>query len=182
MPVITRSQYKKLVSTKQDIVPSDLSFKTDCQVLMGRLQSTIGKENKMRVALEIFEKVNKELPQLISTRSQETSWIKFSAVIFNKINQFNDEYSSGEWQEIDENLVDKFIEELCKARKIVLEIIENYMGPCFSDHIIKAKDEIERLLRVGLLRRITRVNYTGMAVTTLEYESEDDEDDKDYVE
>lgn len=174
MPAVTRNQRKNVanvVATKP-VVPTHSSFCAETKVLLARCDSTIGKENKMRIALEIFEKVNKELPQLIAVEDQKMSWKNFAACVFNKINDFNDEYSSGNWNDIDNELVDKFVYELCKAKEFTAEIIRNYSGPCNTDLMIKAKNELERLATMRPRRNIKRVDYTGM--DTIEPESEYD--------
>lgn len=177
MPAVTRNQRNNVVATKPvvaiaPVVPTHSSFCAETKVLLARCDSTIGKENKMRIALEIFEKVNKELPQLIAVEDQKMSWRNFAACVFNKINDFNDEYSSGNWNDIDNKLVDKFVDELCKAKDFTSEIIRNYSGPCNTDLMIKAKNELERLATMRPRRNIKRVDYTGM--DTIEPESEYD--------
>ena len=204
MPIITRNQFKNTVAAKA-LVPSTilgLSEKLFCaetKVLLARCDSAYGKENKMRVALEIFEKVNKELPEIIASQNQNNLWINFVCCVFNKINQLNDEYNSGDWHEIDKKLLDKFLGELSKAKEFTSEIIRNYNGPYNTDIMIKAKNEHERLSKIRPRRNIKRVNYTGMdmiepenefdGITNIwadltiqgdpDYEFEEDEDDED---
>ena len=153
MPVITRSQYKNIITFEN-------KFFNKIKLLLDQWNLTLSREKQMQVALELFKLVNKDLSQ-ICAQSQNKSWKKFACTIIDKIKQFNHEYSSGKWKEIDENLVYKFIEELCKARKITLEIIVNYSVE--DKNFITAKNELIYSVRIRPRRIIPRVNYTGMA-------------------
>ena len=176
MQVITRNQ-RKNVNTKSVVdiilpVSTEQRFCAETKVLLARCELAPGKENKMRVALEIFEKINKELPQIIASQNLNNSLINLVCSIFNKINEFNHEYLLGDWNEIDKKLTDKFIQELCKAEKFTLEIIRNYNGSDIKYNIIKAKNLVERLDKMRPRRNIPRVDYTGM--DSIEPESEFD--------
>lgn len=177
MPVITRNQRKNIIAAQSAVaiispVSPEARFCAETKVLLARCESALGKENKMRVALEIFEKINKELPQIIASQNPSNLWINFVSCVFNKINEFNYEYSLGNWNEIDKKFVDKFIQELCKAEKFTLEIIRNYNGADIRYNIIKAKNQVERLDKMRPRRNIPRVDYTGM--DSIEPESEFD--------
>jgi len=161
MPVITRNQSKNITFENQ--------FYTEIKSLLQRCDFAVGLENRMLVCLEIFEKIDKDLLQ-ICNKSQNKSWNKFACAIFDKINEFNHEYSSGRWLEIDDNLLDMFIEQLCKSKKIVSEIIINCSVE--DDMIIRIKNEIIQLDGMRPRRNIPRVNYTGM--DTIEPKSEFD--------
>ena len=172
MPVITRNQRKNVVATEQVVASNKVGFVPEMNELLRVLELTSGKENKMKVALEIFEKINRELP-LIIAQNQTSSWITFASCVFNKINEFNDEYSSGQWLEIDNKFVDNFVDELIKTKNFTSNLIRNYNGPANTNpHFIEAKNEIMRLEQRKNLRNIPRVDYTGM--DTIEPEDEFD--------
>jgi len=182
MPVITRSQSKNFINrinSKQVVVgitTFEDQFYNEIKVLLIRLDLATGKENRMRVTLQIFEKINKDLPLIINSQSPNIlAWKRFVCVIFNKINEFEDDYYSGNWDEIiDEILLDKFVGELITTKNFASEIIRNHSDYSIIDpDIIRAKNEVIRLDGIRPRRNIPRVNYTGMDV--IEPKSEFDE-------
>lgn len=203
MPAVTRNQRKNVIAAAKPVVPPHSRFCAETKVLLARCELAQGKENKMRVVLEIFEKINKELPQIIASQNPSNLWINFVSCVFNKINELNDEYSLGNWNEIDKNFVDKFVQELCKAKEFTSNIIRNYGGADIRYNIIKAKNELERFGKMRPRRNIPRVDYTGMdsiepesefdGITDIwfdeslwydsdyEFEEEEDEDDEEEV-
>jgi len=151
------------VKTSNDFIQS---FKS----LLEQFETSIGKQTKIRIALEIFEKINNELPLFLAVETQRR-WIKFVCTIFSKTTEFKKDYRLGIWHEVDEKLVDKFIKQLDCTRNMASNFIQNYTGPSCS-LTIETKKKIKQLEAKRTLRNIKRVNYTGM--DTIEPESEYD--------
>ena len=178
MPVITRNQHKNanhVAIPKPEISFNEKlqnSFIANMNTLVALCEIAQGKENKMRICLEIYTKVNKELPKLIET--SVAVWLGFAATLFNKTTEFIIDSETGSWCEIDKKLVEKFNIEIYKARNFVATLIKNNFD-LFSTHeqVMKAKEEIIRMETLRPRRNIPRVNYTGM--DTIEPEDEFDE-------
>jgi len=83
MPVITRSQSKKVVASEvQPVITRNLnkdadyremehSFVTTVNRLLLLCSAAKGKENKMRVFLEVFQIVNNNLPELLKKNKRD---------------------------------------------------------------------------------------------------------------
>jgi len=193
MPVITRNQRKNIKPVAQPSVA--ILFATKIKDLLVKCELEVGKENKMKVALEIFKLFNQELDKVIAAEGIN-KWIKFVSTVFDKIVEFENECHSGAWFQIKENLVQTYLDELNKTKKYTINIIKNYNGISWSELISQTKAKISALRP---RRNIKRVNYTGMdtiepecefdGITDIwadltiyedsDYEFEEDEDDED---
>lgn len=179
MPAITRNQRKNVVAAKPEIVsvpiftaPTHRSvFISEFKDLLFKCDSAIGKENKMNIALKIYEKLDKELWSRITEDGLNT-WIKFIATVYSKTSEFIRDRDLGDYFEIDKNLVEKFFGYVLLVRNFTSKIIKNYCGIVSDNSITRAKEEITRLESGRPRRNIPRVNYTGM--DTIEPESEFD--------
>lgn len=179
MPAITRNQHKNIVAAKPVIVPvptftantSKTLFVSQMKDLLFKCESSVGKENKMKVALKIYEKLNKDLSNRIAEDGLD-SWIKFIATVYSKTIDFIRERDSGDYFIIDKNIVENFFSYVFQVRNFTSNIIKNYCGNVSDHSITRAKEEITRLESGRPRRNIPRVNYTGM--DTIEPESEFD--------
>lgn len=223
MPAVTRSQRKNsvtnvpIVNRASDVVPirncvkltitipspmmdAKALFVSEMKELLKLCEVVEGKENKMKIAMKIYELNNNKLPQLISCNGLDT-WIIFMATAYNKTTEFYKECEMGNYAQLDKNLVEKFLHNLEIYRKMTTDIIKNYNGIKSHPHLNEAKAEILRDVSTPSTRprrNIRRVNYAGMdsiepecefdgitdiwADLTLEedpdYIFEDDEDDE----
>lgn len=183
MPVVTRNQRKNVIADAKPVIVkpqvSDylyrenkrLSFINKMKNLLAKCEQAIGKENKMICALEVYQTINRDVNKLL----QDTGvpiWIKFICSVFDKIIQFETDYRNGGWNEINEQLVEKFNQELSLAKKFVVNIIKNYNHEVWSELVSQCKDKITALEAQRPRRNIKRVNYTYM--DTIEPECEDD--------
>lgn len=179
MPAVTRNQRKNVVATKPATisVPTFTTstgktlFVTEMKELLFQCQSSVGKENKMNVALKIYEKINKNLSNRIAEDGLD-SWIRFIANVYEKTSQFIFEMDRGDYFVIDKNIVENFFSYVFQVRNFTSNIIKNYCGNVSDHSITRAKEEITRLESGRPRRNIPRVNYTGM--DTIEPESEFD--------
>lgn len=204
MPAITRNQ-RKIANNVTISKPatsiaeeSKNSFVANMNTLFALCKIAQGKENKMRICLEIYTKVNKELPKLIDT--SVAVWLRFAAAVFNKTSEFINDSKTGNWSEINKKLVEKFNDEIYKTRNFVMTLIKNNWDLCpIHEEVTRAKEEITRLEKLRPRRNIPDVNYTGMdtiepedefdGITDIwfdatieedsDYEFEEDEDDED---
>ena len=222
MPVITRNQRKSNMNrivetisnspvnlvkdlmaptTYSNVVETKSSFIMIMKNLLFRCQQALGQENRMRIALEIFEKVNKSLALRIAEDGLNT-WIKFIASVFSKTSDFIYDMNNGTYCEVDRNILENFFDQVLQARNYTLDIIKNYNGPVVDLIINNQKNEISKLESIKLLRDIPRVDYTGMdmiepedkndGITDIwadltiyedpDYLPEEDEEDEDEVE
>jgi hypothetical protein len=188
MPAITRNQRKNVIAAKPAVIPVSQSpalqnfnncvcgsFHNKIKGLLLKCEMEVSKENKMKVALEIYKLINKELYELIKNDAGVAIWIKFLCIVFDKIIYFEKEYHTGSWNEIDKKLVETFQNELGKAKIFVVNTIKNYNSGILTDVVVKTKEKIASLecQRPQRPRRnIPRVDYTGM--DTIEPESEFD--------
>lgn len=179
MPAVTRNQHKNLIADKPVIVPvptftahtSKTLFVSQIKDLLYECASSEGKQNKMAVALKIYEKLNKDLSNRIAEDGLD-SWIKFIAAVYAKTSDFIREMDRGDYFVIDKNIVENFFSCVFAVRNFTSNIIKNYCGNVSEHSIKRAKEEITRLESRRPRRNIPRVNYTGM--DTNEPESEFD--------
>lgn len=165
MPVVTKSQSKNLVAKTATISPRDYRMEKKLFVnqlthLLFQCASSKGKENKMNVALQIFEKVNRELPGRIAVEGLD-HWIRFICAVYSKTTELVREKDEGVYKEIDQNIVDNFFRCMFQTRNFTNDIIKNYRGhrSCES-FFCRAKEEIAYTTRPR--RNIPRVNYAAM--------------------
>jgi hypothetical protein len=77
----------------------------------------------MCICLEIFKKVNAELPRLID-RTSYPMWLKFASTLCNRANEMQVQLQCN-WFRYDKSLVKKLSKELYSARKIAMTVLEN---------------------------------------------------------
>ena len=160
MPVVTRSQNKFAVPQTQNNAELQL-FLNHLKTLMVECQLFLGKENKMKVVLQILELVYSELPRRIAVEGLDM-WIIFITCVYSKTTQFIAEMDHGIYFEIDKNILANFSRFVHKTRNFTSDIIKNYCGLRSCDiRFLRAKEEISSARRP--LRNIPRVNYAGMA-------------------
>ena len=187
MPVITRNQYKNIPNANDvplvDITPTvtanvtelntttfdTTTFIAELRKLLSTLDRAVTFKNKMKITLKIYTKINQILPEFLDAQNIKLSWIHFICTVFDKVNQYNHEYSSGNWNHIDKTLADKFIQKLDITTHLTSNIITNYSGPNatyfigFKNIIIKNNENTLILSQMRPRRNIKPINYTGMA-------------------
>ena len=150
MSAVTKSQRKS-------------AFVNELSALIFQCESTEGKENKMKVVLKIYEKLNKDLSNRIAEDGLNC-WINFIATVYLKTSEFVREMDGGEFFGIDTNVVKIFCSYVFQVRNFTSNIIKNYCGNVsHNNSITRAKEEINRIESGRPRRSIPRVNYTGMA-------------------
>lgn len=168
MPVITRNQRNTSnIVTKQTGIPisqpihlSQL-FCYEIKELLVECEKTEGKENRMKIALQIYKAINQDLKKYIKVEGKE-KWMQLVCKIFDKIVEFENEYRCGLWHEIDKNLIKTFLNELNKAKNFTINIIKNYRGLGCIDIVSKTKEKIASYESQRPRRNIPRIDYTGM--------------------
>jgi hypothetical protein len=174
MPVITRSQSKK--NEMKD------NFVLSLNKLMLLCSTAKGKENKMRVCLEVFQIVNNNLPELVKKNKGDV-WIRLAATMFNKTTEMNEDERQGGWVYVDKTLSKKFKTELLKCREFTGSYVKanSVLSPKQDICVFRAVEEIQKMEKSSRPRRniarveeaakleysrprrnIARVDYRGM--------------------
>ena len=163
MPVITRSQRKN-----SNIEEVKKHFVSNMNRLLEECDTAKGKENKMRVALEVYENVNKHLAELVEKYKSET-WIGFTATVFNKTTDMLNDAKQGYWFGVDDALVKKFNTELHKSRTLCMSIIKNNPMSSSKICIVRAKEDIAKMENSRPRRSVLRVDYRDMDMMEPEF-------------
>lgn len=182
MPAVTRNQRKNVAAAKPVIVQPQVShelcrelardsFVIKMKNLLAQCDQANGKENKMNIALEIYQTINSDMNKLLQNDGV-SKWVRFLCTVFDKIIEFETEYRNGGWLLVSEQLVEKFNQELNLAKKFLVNIIKNYEGIEYRELVSQSKDKIAALEGQRPRRNIKRVNYTYM--DTIEPECEGD--------
>ena len=148
MPVNTRSHNKKMsalknilgINVRSPIEQSTFTpqfahdFTSDIKVLLAQCEEADGKTEKMRIALQIMNKVNSSL-LFILNNTKTLNWIKFAAVVYDKTCQFEKEHNTNVYDEVDVNLVSEFTESYLKAKKLTSDFFKNLRNTksCLND-------------------------------------------------
>jgi hypothetical protein len=144
------------------------SFVYKMQNLLDTYEQTIGRENKMKVVLEIYQTFNRVINKFIKN-DNVSRWVKYLYAMFNKSIEFEKNYQDDGWHEINEQLVENVIQELNLAKNFIVKIITNYNDDKWSDLALQIKNKFaEQRPR----RNIKRVNYTGMDIIQPKYDDE----------
>lgn len=204
MPVTTRSMTKSIRSSKLN---SDTVIKMESSVNSGlfplgvikfnnsqeniflaRVKNLLfdcqiakSKESKMRISLEIFSIINKNLEELLSNNIEK--WFNFAVTVYNKTSEFHQHILTGFYDDIsDRCFVNSFCQEFMKTRKFLTSYLKNvkqtkphlinmcniYVAEAFTNlekidkHLLSPikKSETRRTPR-----NIPRVNYSGMDIS-----------------
>lgn len=170
MPVITRSQSKKVAASEsQAKIQKDADYKemrdsfvSTVNRLLLLCSSAEGKENKMRVCLEVFQIVNRCLPKLVEDKKGDV-FVRFAATIFNKTTEMLEDEGSGGWAWVDKALTKEFKTELLKSREFTSSFIKASWEKAPHECIRRARAEISRMEKSSRPRRaVTRVDYRDM--------------------
>jgi hypothetical protein len=177
MPVITRSQSKKAVASEvqpvitrtqvinlnTDAVYIEMrdSFVSTVNRLLQLCSSAEGKENKMRVALEVFQIVNRCLPKLVEDKKGDV-FIRFAATIFNKTTEMLEDEEQCGWAGIDKALVKKFKTELLKSREFTGSFVKASSVSSPHECVTRARAEIAKMEKSRPRRAVMRVDYRDM--------------------
>ena len=135
MPVITRSQSKQIAASEvQPVITRNLNKDADYKEMWDSFVSTVnrllllcsaavGKENKMRVCLEVFQIVNRCLPKLVEDKKGDV-YLRFAATVFNKTTEMLEDEEHGGWAWVDKTLSKKFKTELLKCREFTASFVK----------------------------------------------------------
>ena len=159
MPVLTRSQNKDA-----DYREMEHSFVTTVNRLLLLCSAAKGKENKMRVFLEVFQIVNNNLPELLKKNKRDV-WIRFAATMFNKTTEVLEDERQGGWVYVDKTLSKKFKTELLKCREFTASFVKANSVLSPNQHntcVFKALEEIQKMEKSRPCRAVTRVDYRDM--------------------
>ena len=156
MPVVTRSQSKNVVaanlkpatiSARDSGIPSHMEkelFTNQVAHLLKQCASATGEENRMNIALKVFEKIDRELPRRIAVEGLD-HWIQFILFVYLKVTQFISDMELGIYKEIDKNILANFSRRIFLTRNFTSDIIKNYGGMILlvSSDLRKAREEIK---------------------------------------
>ena len=194
MPVTTRSQSKNLVMTPKELKESNQpkesiklvitpkppskeaieyqrrksEFVYNMKQLLAQTDITRGKENKMKVALNMYRMINEEFPYLF--KQDKKLWIKFAATLYLKAIEFENLLRNGDYLSVDKKIVDNFFKEVEHSKQYTIEIIKKYSH--LNENHEQVKLALKNMETTRPRRLIPRVNYTGM--DCIEPESEYD--------
>lgn len=227
MPVITRNQIKKMTAAKPVSQPvivvtrveqqpvaissfwhsdDEAEFIRDIKQLFADCVLASGKTAKMQVSLQIYNRVNDKLENLLN--NNYSKWVKFAATVYNKTSEF--EAQRDTYKEVDSKLVATFTESYRKARKFLSNYFKNLRAahPGLNNFTIEPYAEMFKNIDLCDFeaaqcsrprRNVPIVDYTGMdtieplneydGITNIwhddsiwwdsDYNPEDDEDDED---
>jgi hypothetical protein len=138
MPVLTRSQHKNIANVMKK------KFVSNTNNLIKMCDSAQGKENKMRIALLVYQNINRDLPGLIE--KNPVMWINFVATVFNKTTEFLDDAKQGNWINLDKSLVEEFKTEIHKSREFTASFVKanSVVSPKQHICVFRAIEEIMR--------------------------------------
>jgi hypothetical protein len=175
MPVITRSQSKKAVASEvqpvitrnqnkdADYIEMEHSFVSTVNRLLLLCSSAEGKENKMRVCLEVFQIVNRCLPKLVEDKKRDV-YLRFAATVFNKTTEMLEDEERGGWAWVDKALAKKFKTELLKSREFTASFVKanSLLSPNQHTCVFRAEEDIQKMEKSRPRRSVTRVDYRDM--------------------
>jgi hypothetical protein len=116
MPVVTRNA--KHIST----------FNSEILPLLYDATNAPDKTSKMIISTEIFSKVNETL-ETILRNNLTPYWISFTASIYNKTTEFEEQYKAKEFDNINPTIVETHANEYMKARKFTSSFLKNISDP-----------------------------------------------------
>lgn len=162
MPVTTRSQSKN--NEMKD------NFVSNVNRLLLLCPAAKGKENKMRVCLEVFQIVNDNLPELIKKNKGDV-WIRFAATMFNKTTEMLEDERQGGWVYVDKTLSKKFKTELLKCREFTASFVKanSLLSPNQHTCVFRAEEDIQKMEKLRPRRSVMRVDYRGMDMMEPEF-------------
>ena len=120
MPINTRSQGNNSEQLKRDFILNMNKLIDDNNLAKDH-------DNKMKVALDFYKLINKDLNKLIQSFSIDI-WINFIRTVYYKILEFESDYHLGKWNEFDKNILHNFIIEFTKTKKYLIHLIKSYHG------------------------------------------------------
>jgi hypothetical protein len=192
MPVITRNQRKHMTYAKpiskpftsvekqpvilsnilQNIIEQEQSFINNIEKLLCDCDEAKEKTAKITISLKIFDKVNNELENLLSSNSQK--WLKFAATVYNKTTEFESQRNT--FKEVNSELVDKFTEAYLKARNFLCLYFTNLRASKSNLINLTESPFVEMYANIDQKhfkvakfsrprRNVPRVDYTGMDMT-----------------
>lgn len=202
MPVITRNQIKKMTAAKPVLQPvivvtrveqtpltissfwhsdDEAEFVRDIKRLLADCELASGKTAKMQVSLQIYNRVNDKLENLLQDNSPK--WLKFAATVYNKTSEFEVQFYEKIYNEVDVKLVETFRKTYQKARQFLSKYFKNLRATrpglinlTESPYVELFKNIDEEDFKAAQCSRPRRnipvVDYTGM--DTIEPESEYD--------
>jgi hypothetical protein len=121
MPVVTRN-------AKQVHYPQWHTFNSDIRTLLNKLTYNTDKTSKMIISTEIFSKVNENL-ETILRNNLTLGWISFTATIYNKTTEFEEQYKANKFDNINPTIVKNHAKEYLKARKFTSSFLQNIRDP-----------------------------------------------------
>jgi hypothetical protein len=122
MPVNTRSQCKN-----SDNIQVKKDFIVNISKLVDETDRAKGEDNKMKVALDFYKLINKDLNKLVQIFSMD-KLIKFIRTVYYKTIQFETDYQVGRWNKIDKKLLNNYVIEFTKTKKYLIHLIKSYHG------------------------------------------------------
>jgi len=180
MPAVTRSMKRTNSVVAQPTMES--SWEENMRdVIKGLVQANElaqGKTAKMMVTIQIYDLLNKNLPNLL--RYNPKRWVKFGATVYNKTTEFEIQRIKNFYVDVNVKIVNKHCKTYTQVRKFLTSYLKNIRKtqPNLLDmtdkHIAEAFkniDEVEqeetmRAVKVFRPRRnVPRVNYSGMDMT-----------------
>ncbi len=177
MPVTTRSQ--RTTSPVHFVAPKPVNksdpelykycFIYNMKKLFAWCESAQGKENKIRMCLETYRYINKELPEIIQ-KTSVNMWINFAATAYMKTTEYISEIEKGNWADINSVLIENFTNEFTKTRNFVITLIKNNWN-LSSEYINKVKKYITSMENARPRRSVKPVDYTGMDSIEVECDS-----------
>jgi len=170
MPVMTRNQFKQNVEmnkSKTKEMEQKLTTKIEkgkgkCMIqgmkktkpldeedfiitnnvskLLSKLTKDKPKKEKVELLIEIYQYIIQRI--LKGPPEKLNGWIKFICTVYSKAVELEQEYYSGNLNEIDEALSDTFMHTLFLSKKYAMEIVYSYQGTDHKELIDITKEEM----------------------------------------
>lgn len=181
MPVATRSQSRKNqmlnniaindIAVNEKTTENKLTgheFIEKIKELLRLVDEATTRSNKLKITVQIFKTVNANLQNIINSDGID-KWINFSATVYLKIIEFEDDYFSRSFNDITDNkLLSEFLAELHKPKDYLINLLLNYDVERLDSGKINNKQNVARAKKLINERRPRRlikpINYTYMDI------------------
>lgn len=185
MPAVTRSMKRtnSVVSQPTMLLSSWQIYETKMfdtiKDLLRANELAQGKTAKMVDAIQIYDLLNKNLPNLL--RYNPKRWVKFGATVYNKTTEFEIQRIKNFYVDVNVKIVNKHCKTYTQVRKFLtgylknirktqpnlLDMTDKHIAEAFKNIDEVEQEETMRAVKVfkRSRRNVPRVDYSGMDMT-----------------
>lgn len=127
----------KPLDEEDDIIQRHIKY------LLAQFDKDKSKKEKVELLIEIYQYVIQQI--LKGPPEKLNGWINFICNVYSKAVELEQEYYSGNLNEIDEALSDTFMHTLFLSKKYAMEIVYSYQGTNHKELIDVTKEEMNLL-------------------------------------